>query len=475
MKDIKDVKIAMIFGKGLDGCGVQRGAVEISNWAQKSGVQFDIYEMTGRAFMRAKGHDMPTEPIKFDPKDIPRLTEKLNSTYDIVILNSYPSGKHSQEAVMSFYNNLVKKITHPVLVGMMHEIRGANIDKIPLIVPILNYCDIVYNFSTKTDFSKKLASIYPSKILNERVRRFSMYTDVDKLKADFREKFASIEKEKRMIYVGRWTSMKDPRRMLELYPIMQKKDPTFGLALHGIEKSIGAKADIIDHPNCRFNIDFKGDYNWQAPGVPVFGPYKYADGMREIASSMFASSFFRLPKDPQNYGDRMEYTQIEIIGCGTIPVFDKHYGENNYDSLGNKYNQTDSLAVWSNKNDLEETCDQLIQISNDPNLQKRYLDSGIAFIEQEFDAKNVMPAMIAEILSVGKDYNKFVNDNSLIPFIFNDEQSFFDFENLSLKSIPAIGLKETDNKALRVFTSKKGKREDYKDYSKPKIKKSKVK
>ena len=147
MKDIKDVKIAMIFGKGLDGCGVQRGAVEIANWANRNSVQFDIFEMTGRSFMRAKGHDMPTKPIKFDPESIPEITQRLN-LYDIVILNSYPSSKHSQHAVMSFYNNLVKKIEKPILVGMMHEIRGQNIDKIPMIIPILNWCDIVYNFST---------------------------------------------------------------------------------------------------------------------------------------------------------------------------------------------------------------------------------------------------------------------------------------------------------------------------------------
>ena len=99
------MKIAMIFGKGLDGCGVQRGAVEIATWAQRNNVQFHVYSMKGRSFARAKGHSMPIEPVDFKHTEIPSLVEKLNSEYDIVILNSYPSSKHDPAAIIAFYEN----------------------------------------------------------------------------------------------------------------------------------------------------------------------------------------------------------------------------------------------------------------------------------------------------------------------------------------------------------------------------------
>ena len=83
-----------------------------------------------------------------------------------------------------------------------------------------------------------------------------------------------------------------------------------------------------------------------------------------------------------------------------------------------------------------------------------------------------MPAMILEILQIGKDERKFDNDQNLIEFVFNNKDAFFDYEILSKESMPAIGLKEIENKALRLFTSKKGKREDFKNYL---IKKSKSK
>ena len=452
------MKIAMIFGKGLDGCGVQRGAVEIATWAQRNNVQFHVYSMKGRSFARAKGHSMPIEPVDFKHTEIPSLVEKLNSEYDIVILNSYPSSKHDPAAIIAFYENLVKKIDKPVLVGMMHEIKKANIDAIPMILPILNYCDIVYNFSEKTFFSNEFSSYFPSKNLGERTKRFKMWIDLTELKKNYRDVYSLKDKDRKLMYVGRWTSMKDPRRVLDLYPIMQQKDPSFRLALHGIERSIGAKFDIIDHPNSVYDLNFK-EYDWNVDGVPTFGPYNYADGMELISTSLFACSFYRLPKEPHNYGDRMEYTQIEIIGCGTIPVFDKHYGEHNFDSNGDRYIDNDYLAVWSSRDDLGETADKLISIANSPSEQKLYRDSSFNFIDREFNADNVLPEMFDYILKTGKDHNKFVDDKSLMNHLFKSDKAFTDYLGiLEQGKVPAVGIKQVTNQSL-CFFEKKARRE----------------
>lgn len=452
------MKIAMIFGKGLDGCGVQRGAVEIATWAQRNNVQFHVYSMKGRSFARAKGHSMPIEPVDFKHTEIPSLVEKLNSEYDIVILNSYPSSKHDPAAIIAFYENLVKKIDKPVLVGMMHEIKKANIDAIPMILPILNYCDIVYNFSEKTFFSNEFSSYFPSKNLGERTKRFKMWIDLTELKKNYRDVYSLKDKDRKLMYVGRWTSMKDPRRVLDLYPIMQQKDPSFRLALHGIERSIGAKFDIIDHPNSVYDLNFK-EYDWNVDGVPTFGPYNYADGMELISTSLFACSFYRLPKEPHNYGDRMEYTQIEIIGCGTIPVFDKHYGEHNFDSNGDRYIDNDYLAVWSSRDDLGETADKLISIANSPSEQKLYRDSSFNFIDREFNADNVLPEMFDYILKTGKDHDKFVDDKSLMNHLFKSDKAFTDYLGiLEQGKVPAVGIKQVTNQSL-CFFEKKARRE----------------
>jgi glycosyltransferase involved in cell wall biosynthesis len=453
------MKIAIVFGKGLDGCGVQRGAIEIATWAKRNGVQFDVYEYTGRTFCRAAGQKFPDKHNKFDVTQLDEVAVKLNGDYDIVILNSYPSNRQGSQNVIDFYNKVMTKLEKPIVVGMMHEILRMNIDRIPMLMPILNRCDVVYNFSEKTNFSQELSNILPSKVLGERMKRFKMWVDLKQLKENYHDVYSLESKRKSLVYVGRWTTMKDPRRLLDMYPIMREKDPDFHLLMHGIEKSVGAAKDIIRQPNSFYKLYFK-EYDWTVPGVQVFGQYKYHDGMKAISESLFACSFFRLPKAPNNYGDRMEYTQIEIIGCGSIPVFDKHFGENNYDSNGNRFCDNDHLAVWSDRNDLEETCDKLISVANDPTEQRKYRDSGYAFIDREFNADSVLPKMFDDILKIGKDTGR-LDDKELVNGFFGTDKAYEDFCSLmSDVKPPAMGLKEYDEKTLRYFATLKGKRED---------------
>ena len=155
----------------------------------------------------------------------------------------------------------------------------------------------------------------------------------------------------------------------------------------------------------------------------------------------------------------MEYTQIEIIGCGTIPVFDKHYGENNFDSNGDRYIDNDYLAVWSSREDLEETADKLISIADNPSEQKLYRDSSFDFIDREFNADNVLPEMFDYILKTGKDQNKFVNDKLLMNHLFQSDKAFTDYlEILEQGKVPAVGIKQVTNQSL-CFFEKKARRE----------------
>ena len=128
------MKIAIVFGKGLDGCGVEK-------FPSGELLYFDIYDLQERGFTRSGGHIK--DSISFKAEEIPEVAKKLNDNYDIVMLNSYPSPLHKQSTVKSFFEDLVLKIEKPILVGMMHEIKRMNFDRIPLHIPIANQCDII--------------------------------------------------------------------------------------------------------------------------------------------------------------------------------------------------------------------------------------------------------------------------------------------------------------------------------------------
>src|SRR5574343_1260432 len=119
------MKIEIIFGKGLDGCGVTRGAREIQIWGAIHGHTIKAYSLAERKFVRGTGHEM--EYTDFLASDIPSLLPELEK-FDIVYLNSYPAASNSKETIDAFLYELVMKLKHPVIIGMMHELTMMNIN-----------------------------------------------------------------------------------------------------------------------------------------------------------------------------------------------------------------------------------------------------------------------------------------------------------------------------------------------------------
>ena len=441
----------MMFGKGLDGCGVQRGGVEMQKWAIKHDHKFDVYSLIERKFHRAKGHVWVNEPIEFEPSQMQDIANRLNNDYDIVIYNSYPSFKHKHATVNAFYKDLVCRITKPIVVCFMHEIKQMNIDCIPLIIPILNRADLIFNFSCETWFSKTISKILPSKTLNGRTLRFSLWADIDSF-SHYRKQYPLASKAKRLTYAGRFSVSKDPMRMLRIYPVLRALDPSFEVVAHGIEKSIGALV-LIKDPAVMYSDKCKQPISYYSK-LPIFGPYNHDVGMKLIGESLFAGSFFRLPDQPWNYGNRMEYTQIEMIGVGSIPVFDLHYGQHNIDENGKRYVDNDFLAIWSDYNNLRNTAEQLICVANSPKLQKKFREAGLEFIKQEFDSEHVLDKLFNQITKLGKDPNKYCDDRQLISTLFNPD-AYIAYEKLFDKGIsPSVGFKQTETKTLSKMVGK---------------------
>lgn len=456
MENLKGKKFALIFGQSIEGCGVTRTGSELQYWCDKNGVNLTVYSYDERMYNRRDAHTLNFIP--FMKEDINKMVKELNS-YDAVIFNSYPSSKFSHESITDFYENLVKKIA-TIKVGFMHELNKTNIDKIPYLMGILNEMDLIYNFGEETWFSQTISNLLPSKNLGERVKKFTMWFNFDELEEKYRNKISLNEKDKKLLYIGRWTTMKDPRRVLDLGPKLLEKDPNFDSELIGIERSIGAKCDIFDHPNC---VDRTGKVEKKgATGcVPVYGTYIRNEGMETLAKSLFGCSFYRMPKNPENYGDRMEYTQIEIIGVGSIPVFDKHWAMNNYRKNGQSYYDTPYSAIYSDKENLEDTINQLIEIANNPELQEKYRETSYKIVKEEFDANIVLPEMFNYIINIGKDEDKFKNDKQLIKHLINPEfyDEFVELYNeyTSKGNIPVLGIRELTNNIFCILDGKKEK------------------
>ena len=434
----KGMRIANVAGKGADGCGVQRTTAELQIWGKKVGATVDYYTYE-KKFTRSDAHDM--EMNVFNLKSIKETAQKINDNYDIVMFMNYPSNKHDHDYAKAFYYNFFMKIEKPIKAFYQHDIHRGQIDKTPYLVPILTNSDIVFHFDTDTWFSRTIDEMGIKKI-GERLFKYTLWMNFDDLDK-WRQKYLN-KKKNGLVSVTRWSSLKNIRRSIDIMDSIQNKKSDWNCQVYGVERSIGAKFDILDYEKTIYvNTSDKRD-NEENGTVYVNGPVKRNDGIDIVASHMFASSFYSLPRAPQNYGNRMEYTQIEIIGVGTVPLFDKHWAENNIITDGRRYIDIPYSAIYTDGTDVEEVADKLIRLSKAPDELKKYQDTSYELVVQEFGADTVIPKAIDLILATGKNKNLMSVEEICNKFVnrqFGDEIMKLEKEG----RLPVLGIGEFED------------------------------
>lgn len=452
------MKIALMYGKGRDGCGVQKYGTETIKWAKANGHIADFYSLEERFFGRG-GQNPVKSFIGFKGNECKAIAEQLEQ-YDIVIFQSYPSNAHKHECVKQFFEHIVQ-IKNPIKVMYMHELNKTNIDKIPYVLPILNEADIIYTFGEDTWFSKKTESMLESKKRGDRIRKFQMIIDYSAIER-FRKPISELRRE--LTFVGRWSHMKDPSRICDLAPEMWKN--SINPQMIGLERSVGMKFDVLDHPNAPVQIQIHkpeqydaavakvAEFHEKQTHVPIMSEYEFNWAFDTIISkSMFGASFYRMPHHPENYSDRMEYTQIEMIAAGCVPVFDKHWGEHNYTKSGERFIDVPYSAIYSDKGNLEETVKILTKVSNDPDLIHKYREVSLEVIRNEYDVNTSMPILFADVLKLGKDKNKHKSVSEVLNAnrAYNLE-SYFISEN---QRLVVTGFNEIENDYTRYLDGRK--------------------
>lgn len=401
MSKYKGLKIATVNGQGAEGCGVQRTSGELQLWAKRVGATVDFYSLDFKKYSRGKGHDMSIIPFSVD--EIPSIGQKLNDDYDIVMFMSYPHNKFPHDVSKSFYYELYEKIQKPQKAVYIHEIHKLNIDKVMYLVPMICNADIVFHFDTNTWFSNTVDSLGFQK-KNDRLHKYTLWMNFEELD-EYRQKYKD-DKDPGLVSVTRWSSLKNIRRSIDIMDNLQKINPEASCKVHGVERSIGAKFDILDYDKTIY-VNPKGNKDNEELGtVCVHGPVERNKGLDLVASHMFSSSFFSLPKATFNYGNRMEYTQIEIVGVGTIPIFDKNWAEFNHTKDGRRYIDIPYSAIYTDGTDTKEVAEKLNELYNNKEEAQKYLDTSYQLVNDEFNANHVIPDAIDLIKSVGKNKNQ---------------------------------------------------------------------
>ena len=100
------MKIALLMGRGVEGCGVTRYSVEQYNYLVNTGHDVILFSTKDKNWGRKKSHELVVEEIIND--ELLLLKQRLID-YDVVFIHSVPSTGHSDECQNNFLE-LVKGI-----------------------------------------------------------------------------------------------------------------------------------------------------------------------------------------------------------------------------------------------------------------------------------------------------------------------------------------------------------------------------
>jgi len=357
------MKIAILLGRGIEGCGVTRFATELQRYIQKQNLQCTVYASSDKKWDRRQLQK--TDIIEFTNKEIESIRKEINKV-DILFYQSLPSKAHSEEYKDLFYDKLVVGITNPIKIIFQNDHHIISLNRNSKLWETVENVDLALTFGPGTAFARKLKeqNIYTP------IKYFNNGHDFTKL--DYLWKKEQIKK---LSYLGRFATFKEPKRLIYYQPMLAAHG--IYTEARGIEKSIGAKVGFFgkgghdmtqgDYENImyrRINVFDEQDINY----LNVYGPYDRIPTLDNLSNNMFGANFFNLPIN--QYANIIEYTTLEMVNVGMIVLVDKEWAENNIHIEGDNFYDLNCF-VYSDRNNPQETIDQMLELVGNKELREK--------------------------------------------------------------------------------------------------------
>jgi len=404
------MKIALVMGRGAEGAGIQRYVIELSSWLTKNNIENKIYIMDDKKWGRAKSQELPPYS-NITEKNINSFAEYFNSKFDYVFINSVPSIKHSQWAIDGFLE-MVKNIKIKKII-FQNDHKIASIHRNANFFELCNQSDGIVSHSITSPFYKKLVKEFGSDVRKKFIQLHVGF-DFSQL-----EKYRKENHIKKITYLGRYATFKQPDRLFGFLPYAKQNNIL--LEMKGVERSLGAlnifyedinnkipKKDIYEVTTKALEEGLVIDNDKRDfEHIYIFGPYNYEDGMETLSSSLIGADFYHLDADA--YGDNFEYAQCEIIGVGTVPMFDYHWASHCYIyENGKKTNKrfidldTYGLFVKKDLSNVKEIVEKINEINANKNLKKKYLECSFEVTRNHCNSQFIFQNLIDDVLKIEK-------------------------------------------------------------------------
>ncbi len=397
------MRVAIIMGRGIEGCGVTKFTVEQTKYLAKNGYDFTVYSSKDKTWTRKNAHDVSNViQLKFAvPSETQVMIDGCNQS-DVVIINSLPSIGHSDECINEF-KRFLNEVKKPIVL-VQHDHSSLSIKRNAAIDESIRKASVLFGHSSNNDFARHVNSVTGGGALadffsdneSKTILNFQPGMDFDSVRAKY---WLDINQTKpnEHKWIGRTTSWKGYVQMFKFHNEYLRPNG-YITTFEGIEKSpayMDFKKLSEFHPMISRNINTV-TLEKDQPAY-VFGPYVNEQMLYRMAATGFG---YQLSLLDERFIERsIEYTHCELAAVGVVPVFRKAYGERcTHRKFGDKLiNCKDTGTIWLDDNNMQPALDLVNKLAKDNVMRNEYREMAFEFYKQHQDSQHTFEEMMNKI------------------------------------------------------------------------------
>lgn len=414
------MKYLLILGRGIEGAGNTRNAIDYSKWLNENGHEARVIAYCDRAFGRSNAHEGVKDFKRFKLSNgIESILPEIDWA-DTIFMLSVPVKKISDEIKDNFIETVKyanSKHIPQAYFQLDHNLQSIhrNFYSDEKYYSFFSYMDVVFTHSLQNDFCDKFIK-NNGIALNRLVVRSEKVSNVfgidfDSMRAKYWTPYEEKEK-KSLRFIGRAAIWKGPWVVKDIHTKFLRKDGYItyleGIesALHSIQyifKSLHPR--ILDDNNIsllKYRADAKavdnGTYKFERDKpVYLLPPYNNNLCMGRLAHTEYGIELLFL-KD-YFLENTIENAMLEIVAVGAIPVFRKHWAEKFL--VGGKtlaeWGEKETGTIFMDENDPESAIKKMNSIAANKACYDRMRENAFAFYKKYFDIGAVCKQLIEEI------------------------------------------------------------------------------
>jgi len=390
--------VVLLLARGIEGCGVTKYAIELEKWLLANGHQCNVVASKDKRWGRHNAHSFQNHVlhVKFDHAEFELAYEMCRSA-DLILINSVPSISHPEGCIEN-YGKILDLPTKKVFI--QHDHNKLSMRRNALLLESVEKSDLVFAHSDKGDFAKMVhekvddkgpLSAFFDDSPDTPIYTFQPGIDMQGLRLKY-WKLIEEQDPRHHKWIGRTTFWKGFGLMFQFANDHLMKMNHLA-TLEGIEKSpaylaLKDKFEGMYEDFLKENIDDVNIKDYYGKQPLLFTAYENNPLMERMSKCAFGYQLSLL--DPKFLDKSLEFTHLETICTGTIPVFRKEYGDNarhrTKGGILSEYSFEESGTLWLGEDNQQEVADMMEQLSNNAVMRNEYREKAYEFYSG-YDAK----------------------------------------------------------------------------------------